>query len=164
MVFQETFVFDTTVRENIGIGRPDASDQEIAVAARGARLDTWVDSLPAGYDTVLGERGVRMSGGQRQRLAIARVLLRDPRVMILDEATSALDSETEAGIVETLHEVAKGRTTISITHRLTLAAGADIIYVIDHGQLVEQGSHTSLMQAGGLYQKLYETQMQYATR
>jgi ABC-type multidrug transport system fused ATPase/permease subunit len=161
LVFQDTFVFNTTVRENIAIGRPDASDEEISAAARGARLAEYVESLPAGYDTVLGERGLRMSGGQRQRLAIARVLLRDPRIMILDEATSALDAETEAGILETLDEVVQGRTTIAITHRLSLAAKADLIYVIDRGRLVERGSHAELSTAGGLYQRLYEAQSRY---
>ncbi len=161
LVFQDTFVFNTTVRENIAIGRPNASDDEIVTAARGAQLADYVDSLPARYDTVLGERGLRMSGGQRQRLAIARVLLRDPRVMVLDEATSALDAETETGILETLDEVVKGRTTIAITHRLSLAAKADLIFVIDRGRLVEQGTHAELSTAGGLYQRLYESQTRY---
>jgi ATP-binding cassette subfamily B protein len=164
IVFQETFIFDTTVRENIAIGRLTATDEEIVAAAKGAQLESYVQSLPEGYDTVLGEQGIRMSGGQRQRLAIARVLVRDPRVMILDEPTSALDAETEAAILETLRDVVKGRTTISITHRLSLAASADLIYVIDKGQLVEQGPHAELVQAGGLYQKLYETQIQYSSR
>jgi len=161
LVFQDTFVFNTTVRENIAIGRPGASDEEITEAARGARLAEYVESLPAGYDTVLGERGLRMSGGQRQRLAIARVLLRDPRIMILDEATSALDAETEAGILETLDEIVQGRTTIAITHRLSLAAKADLIHVIDGGRLVESGSHAELSTASGLYQRLYEAQSRY---
>ncbi len=162
LVFQDTFVFNTTVRENILIGRPGASDEEIVAAARGARLADYVESLPSGYDTVLGERGLRMSGGQRQRLAIARILLRDPRVMVLDEATSALDAETEAGILETLDEVVKDRTTVAITHRLSLAAKADLIFVIDRGRLVEQGTHTELSTAGGLYQRLYEAQSRYS--
>jgi ABC-type multidrug transport system fused ATPase/permease subunit len=158
LVFQETFVFDTTLRENIGIGRLGATDAEIRAAAAGARLEAWIDSLPAGYDTLLGERGARMSGGQRQRLAIARALLRDPAILVLDEATSALDAETEAGIVETLAHVAKGRTTVSITHRLSLAAGADHIFVLDHGHLAEEGTHEELVDAGGLYSRLYEEQ------
>jgi ABC-type multidrug transport system fused ATPase/permease subunit len=163
LVFQDTFIFDTTIRENIAIGRPGASDEEIVSAARGAQLDAWIDSLPAAYETVLGERGVRMSGGQRQRLAIARVLLRDPRVMILDEATSALDAQTEAEIMQTLEQASRGRTTITITHRLSLAAGADRIVVVDQGRLVEEGTHAELLAAGGLYQRLYETQTAYAT-
>ncbi len=161
LVFQDTFVFNTTVRENIAVGRPGATDEEVVAAARGARLAEYVDSLPSGYDTVLGERGLRMSGGQRQRLAIARVLLRDPRIMVLDEATSALDAETEEGILETLEEAAKGRTTIAITHRLSLAAKADLIFVIERGRLVERGSHAELSTAGGLYQRLFEAQSRF---
>jgi ATP-binding cassette subfamily B protein len=159
LVFQDTFIFDTTVRENIAIGRPDATDSEIIAAARGAKLDEYIASLPAGYNTVLGERGVRMSGGQRQRLAIARALLRNPRVLILDEATSALDAQTEREILETLDELKRGRTTISVTHRLTMAATADHILVLDHGKLVEQGTHEELLQKEGLYRRLYQEQM-----
>ena len=158
LVFQETFIFDTTVRENIALGKPSATDAEIRAAAEGARLDGWLETLPAGFDTILGERGVRMSGGQRQRLAIARALLRDPRILILDEATSALDARTEAGILETLAEVARGRTTIGVTHRLSLAATADRIFVLDQGRVVESGSHEELVRAGGLYRRLYEEQ------
>ncbi|MFN2545221.1 MAG: ATP-binding cassette domain-containing protein [Actinomycetota bacterium] len=163
MVFQETFAFNTTIRENIAIGRPDASDEEITGAARGAQIDEWIEQLPAGYETVLGERGVRMSGGQRQRLAIARVLLRNPRIMVLDEATSALDAETEAEILDTLQEVARGRTTLAITHRLSMAARADRVLVIDKGRVAEEGTHSELVAAGGLYQRLYESQVASAT-
>lgn len=158
LVFQDTFIFDTTVRENIAIGRLDATDSEIIAAARGAQLDSYIATLPTGFDTVLGERGVRMSGGQRQRLAIARVLLRNPRILILDEATSALDSQTEREILTTLNTITQGRTTISITHRLSIAASADYIVVLNQGQLVEQGTHRELVNAGGLYQQLYEDQ------
>jgi ABC-type multidrug transport system ATPase subunit len=158
LVFQDTFIFDSTVRENIAIGRPDATDAEVADAARAAQLTSYIDALPAGYDTVLGERGVRMSGGQRQRLAIARALLRDPRILILDEATSALDPHTEAEIQETLAAAATGRTTISITHRLTSATSADRIFVLDQGRLVEEGTHADLVDAAGLYQRLYDEQ------
>lgn len=158
LVFQDTFVFDTTVRENIGIGREGASDAEIAAAARAARLDDWVESLPAGFDTVLGERGVRMSGGQRQRLALARALLRNPSILVLDEATSALDPQTEREILDTLVTMTGGRTTISITHRLSLAAQADRVVVLEAGRLVEQGSHDELVGAGGLYQQLWDEQ------
>lgn len=163
IVFQDTFVFDTTVRENIALARPGATDAEIQAAARGAQLNTYIESLPAGYDTVLGERGVRMSGGQRQRLAIARVLLRDPRILILDEATSALDARTEAEIAETLAAIAQSRTIISITHRLTSALKADHIYVLDQGRVVERGNHANLMRAGGLYQQLYDEQTSAVT-
>jgi ABC-type multidrug transport system fused ATPase/permease subunit len=162
LVFQETFIFDTTVRENIAIGRPDASDDEIVRAAEGAQLAGFVDALPSGYETVLGERGTRMSGGQRQRLAIARVLLRDPKIMILDEATSALDAQTEADILQTLEAAIRGRTTITITHRLSLAATADAVFVLDRGEIVERGTHAELIVSGGLYQRMYETQTAFA--
>lgn len=159
LVFQETFAFDTTLRENVALAREGASDAEVHAAVRAAQLETWVESLPAGLDTLLGERGVRMSGGQRQRLAIARALLRDPAVLILDEATSALDASTEAEIIETLEELARGRTTITITHRLSLAARSDHVFVLDQGRIVEQGTHAELARAGGPYQRLYDEQM-----
>ncbi len=161
LVFQDTFVFDTTLRENIALAKESATDDEVLAAAKAARLDAWIDSLPAGPDTILGERGVRMSGGQRQRLAIARALLRNPSILILDEATSALDAKTEAEILDTLGELAAGRTTISITHRLSLAAMSDRIFVLEHGAIIEQGTHASLAAAGGLYQRLYEEQMAF---
>lgn len=158
IVFQDTFVFNTTLKDNIALARPDATDEEVMAAAEQAQLESLVTALPQGFDTVLGERGVRMSGGQRQRLAIARALIRDPQILILDEATSALDARTETEIRETLREVAKGRTTVSITHRLSIAADADIVVVLDQGRVVEQGPHDELVNAGGLYQKLYEEQ------
>jgi ATP-binding cassette subfamily B protein len=163
-VFQETFVFNSTLRDNIAIGRPEASDAEIQAAASSAELDSFIQSLPAGMDTVLGERGSRMSGGQRQRLAIARAILRNPRILVLDEATSALDSGTEAEILETLKEVSKGRTTLSISHRLQIAAAADYVFVFDEGDLVEQGTHEELVRAGQLYQRLYDEQASSAVQ
>ncbi|HUP27785.1 MAG TPA: ABC transporter ATP-binding protein [Chloroflexia bacterium] len=164
LVFQDTFVFDTTLRENIGLSRPGATDHEILAAVRAACLEDYVDALPSGLDTLLGERGVRMSGGQRQRLAIARALLRDPRILILDEATSALDAETERDILDTIASVSRDRTTITVTHRLQMAAAADLIFVLDMGELVEQGSHEELLAAGGLYRRLYEEQTGYVSR
>jgi ATP-binding cassette, subfamily B, bacterial len=163
LVFQDTFIFDTTVRENIAIGRQGATDSEIIAAANGAKLDEYIASLPAGYNTMLGERGVRMSGGQRQRLAIARALLRNPRILILDEATSALDMQTEREILETLDELKRGRTTISITHRLSMAATADRILVLSQGKLIEQGTHDELLQQNGLYHNLYQEQVNART-
>jgi ABC-type multidrug transport system fused ATPase/permease subunit len=156
LVFQETFIFDTTLRENIAVGRPEATDAEIAAAAKAAQLDTFIESLPAGYDTIPGESGAKLSVGQKQRIAIARAFLRNPRILILDEATSALDAHTEAGVLETLSALARGRTTVSVTHRISQASTADLILVLEAGRLVEQGTHAELLMAGGLYRKLYE--------
>lgn len=158
IVFQDTFVFNTTLRDNIALAREGATDAEVVAAAEAAQLQSLIDSLPAGLDTVLGERGVRMSGGQRQRLAIARSLIRNPSILIFDEATSALDARTESEIRETIMEVAQGRTTISITHRLGVAVDADLVVVVDQGQVVEMGPHSELVTAGGVYQQLYEEQ------
>jgi ABC-type multidrug transport system fused ATPase/permease subunit len=158
LVFQDTFVFDAAIRENIALARPGATDADVRAAAGAARLRGYIDSLPAGFDTILGERGVRMSGGQRQRLALARVLLRRPRVLILDEATSALDTRTEREILDALDSLGPTHTRISITHRLALAAAADWIVVLDHGRVVEQGRHAELVSAGGLYQRLHQEQ------
>jgi ABC-type multidrug transport system fused ATPase/permease subunit len=164
IVFQDTFIFNSSIRDNIGIGRLDATDEEIEAAAGAAQLDSFIQAQPQGFETVLGERGSRMSGGQRQRLAIARAILRDPRILILDEATSALDARTEAEILDTLKDLVKGRTTISITHRLIIAAMADLIYVFDQGKLIEEGPHEELVRSGGLYQQLYEEQTGTSTR
>jgi ATP-binding cassette subfamily B protein len=155
LVPQDAFIFDASLRENIAIGRPDATEAEIRSAARAAHLDSYIEALPLGYETMLGERGVRMSGGQRQRLAIARAVLRDPSVLVLDEGTGALDSETERGIIATLDTLRPGRTTILVTHRLALAATADCVVVLDHGRVVAQGMHDELMRAGGLYCRLW---------
>ncbi len=163
IVFQDTFVFNTTLRDNISMARPEATDAEVVAAAEAAQLQGLIRSLPAGLDTVLGERGVRMSGGQRQRLAIARALLRDPGILIFDEATSALDARTETEIRETISHVVSGRTTISITHRLSIAADADLVVVLDEGKVVEMGTHHDLKEAGGLYQQLYEEQTGHVT-
>ena len=158
VILQETFIFNTTVRANIAFGRPDATDEQIVAAASAAQLHEFVLSLPAGYETVLGDRGVRMSGGQRQRLAIARALLRDPAVLILDEATSALDAGTEADVRRSLAEAGRGRTVVSISHRLTSVVAADRIFVLAAGRLVEQGTHDQLLAARGLYRRLWDEQ------
>jgi ATP-binding cassette subfamily B protein len=158
VVFQDTFVFNTTIRENLQYGRLDATEAEIIAAAKQAEIHDYIMEMPAGYDTVVGERGGRLSGGQRQRIAIARALLRKPRILLLDEATSALDPETEAQINATLASVTRDLTTIAVTHRLASAAQADHIFVLDHGVLIEEGSHDALMAAGGLYARLYEEQ------
>jgi ABC-type multidrug transport system fused ATPase/permease subunit len=159
IVSQDTFIFNTTILENIRFGRLDASDDEVVEAAKGAHLHSFIESLPAGYETLVGERGSRLSGGQKQRIAIARALLRDSPILILDEATSALDAETESEILAELDEVTQNKSVISITHRLGLAIKADTIYVLKDGRVVQQGSHEELMQQdGGLYRKLFEDQ------
>jgi subfamily B ATP-binding cassette protein MsbA len=158
VVPQDTFLFDVSVHENILIGREDAPSEAVVAAARAAALHEVIEQRELGYDTMIGERGVRLSGGQRQRLAIARALLRDPRVLILDEATSALDAETEAAILDTLAGIAQGRTLIMITHRIAAAARCDLIFVLDQGRLVEHGTHAELMEQGRLYWRLYGEQ------
>jgi ABC-type multidrug transport system fused ATPase/permease subunit len=158
LVSQETMIFNATVRENVALGKLDATDDDVVAAAKAARIHEFIMSLPAGYDTVVGERGNRFSGGQRQRLAIARALLRDAPILILDEATSALDAETEHEILEELASVTAGKTVISITHRLALAMRCDMIYVLDEGRIVESGSHAELLAHRGLYRKLFEDQ------
>lgn len=158
IVQQDVFLFGGSIRENIAYGRLDASDAEIADAARRARLDTMIEGLPAGYDTIIGERGVKLSGGQKQRLAIARMFLKNPPILILDEATSALDTETERQIQQSLAELAEGRTTLVIAHRLATIRGADRIVVVGPSGIVEQGSHHDLVAAGGAYRRLHDAQ------
>ncbi len=158
VVFQESLLFNVSVRENLRVGKPDATDGEIEAAARAAEIHDAVQHLPEGYDTTVGEGGRRLSGGQRQRIAIARALLRDPTVLLLDEATSALDPRTEAAINSTIRRISRGRTLVSVTHRLASVAGADRVFVFDRGRLVEQGSPTELLAAGGAYAKLWEKQ------
>jgi len=158
IVQQDVFLFGGTIRDNIAYGRLGASDVEIADAARRARLDTMIAGLPDGLDTIIGERGVKLSGGQKQRLAIARMFLKNPPILILDEATSALDTETERQIQKSLTELAKGRTTLVIAHRLATIRGADRIVVVGETGIVEQGSHRELVAAGGVYKRLHEAQ------
>lgn len=158
MVTQETYLFHDTVRANLVYARPNATQAEIEAACRDANIHTFISELPDGYDTVVGERGYRLSGGEKQRLAIARVILKNPRIIVLDEATSSLDSQSEALIQEALARVQKGRTSIVIAHRLSTILSADRIFVLDRGQIVEEGTHGSLIGKGGLYANLYETQ------
>ncbi len=158
IVFQDNVLFNVSVRENIRLGKLNATDTEVVEAAKEAEIHDFILSLPEGYDTVVGERGSRLSGGQRQRMAIARALLRNPAILLLDEATSALDARTEAAINATLGRIARGRTTISITHRLSSVVTADCIYVLDQGALVEQGTHRELLQRNGLYAQLWREQ------
>ncbi|HEX2676894.1 MAG TPA: ATP-binding cassette domain-containing protein [Polyangiales bacterium] len=158
VVFQDSLLFDGTIRENLRAGRLDASDAELEQAARAASLHDYVSTLPAGYDTPVGERGAQLSGGQRQRVAIARALVRNPELLVLDEATSALDGNTESAIEQTLREVSRGRTVVSVTHRLSSVQHADRIFVLDAGTLVEQGTHEQLLRAAGPYAELWRKQ------
>jgi ATP-binding cassette subfamily B protein len=158
IVQQDVFLFAGTIRENIAYGRLDAPEADIIEAARRARLDTMIAALPEGLDTLIGERGVKLSGGQKQRLAIARMFLKNPPILILDEATSALDTETERAIQQALAELAEGRTTLVIAHRLATIVGADRIVVVDERGVAEQGRHGDLLAAGGAYRRLHEAQ------
>jgi ATP-binding cassette subfamily B protein len=154
VVSQETYLFHASVRENLRFACPDASDEEIEAAARTARIHDLIESLPEGYDTVVGERGYRFSGGEKQRMAIARTILRNPPVLVLDEATSSLDTQTEAAVQAELERLAEGRTTITIAHRLSTVRDAEQIVVLDQGRIVERGTHDELLERGGLYAAL----------
>jgi ABC-type multidrug transport system fused ATPase/permease subunit len=158
MVFQNTFLFDVSVRDNIAFGRPDATAEEIVAAARAANAWEFIEQLPEGLDTRVGERGVRLSDGQKQRLSISRALLRDAPILILDEPTSALDARSEQLLQSALGNAMRDRTTLVIAHRLATVLRADRILVVDNGRIVEQGSHSELIRARGLYQQLYEMQ------
>jgi ATP-binding cassette, subfamily B, bacterial len=154
VVSQETYLLHATVRENLRYAKPDATDAQIEEAARAAQIHDLIASLPDGYDTMVGSRGHRFSGGEKQRIAIARTLLRDPRVLVLDEATSALDTETERAVQHAFDYLARGRTTITIAHRLSTVRSADQIVVLDHGRIIEAGTHTSLVAGNGRYAAL----------
>jgi len=171
VVTQETYLFHDTIRTNLLYAKPDATDAELEAAAHAANIHTFIAELPAGYDTIVGERGYRLSGGEKQRIAIARVILKNPRILVLDEATSHLDSQSEALIqtaLETVmkdrtslviaHRLMQGRTTVIIAHRLSTILAADVILVMDRGRIVEQGTHAELIAKAGLYAALYETQ------
>jgi ATP-binding cassette, subfamily B, bacterial len=154
VVSQETYLFHASVRENLRFACPEATDEEIEEAARTARIHDLIASLPEGYDTVVGERGYRFSGGEKQRMAIARTVLRNPPVLILDEATSSLDTQTEAAVQAELERLAEGRTTITIAHRLSTVRDADQIVVLDQGRIVERGTHDELMEMARAYAAL----------
>lgn len=158
MVTQETHLFHDTIRTNLTYAKMDATQAEIESAARAANIHDFVAGLPDGYDTIVGERGYRLSGGEKQRVALARVILKNPRILVLDEATSSLDSESESLIQDALKRVMAGRTSIVIAHRLSTILAADLILVMDRGRIVEQGTHDELIATGGLYNQLYETQ------
>jgi ATP-binding cassette subfamily B protein len=154
VVSQETYLFHATVRENLRFAKPGATDEDIEAAAEAARIHHVIAALPDGYDTVVGERGYRFSGGEKQRIAIARTILRNPPILVLDEATSSLDTETERLVQEALDRLSEGRTTIAIAHRLSTVRNADQIVVLDHGRIVEQGRHDDLILGGGRYSTL----------
>ncbi|WP_139653225.1 ABC transporter ATP-binding protein [Raoultibacter phocaeensis] len=158
IVQQDVYLFDGTIRENIAYGKPDASDKNVARAARLANIHEFICDLEDGYDTYVGERGARLSGGQKQRIAIARVFLKDPRILILDEATSALDNESERKVQKSLEDLARGRTTLVIAHRLSTIRSADAIAVVEQGRVVEFGTHASLLEANGTYARYYRMQ------
>ena len=163
VVSQETYLFHASVRENLRFAKPDATDEELEQAAEAARIHDMITALPDGYDTIVGERGYRFSGGEKQRIAIARTILRNPPILILDEATSSLDTETERLVQEALDRLSEGRTTIAIAHRLSTVRDAEQIIVLDHGRVAESGRHEELIRAGGRYSTLVSRDAMIAT-
>jgi ATP-binding cassette subfamily B protein len=168
MVTQETYLFHDTIKANLLYAKPDATQAEIEAACEAANIHHFIAGLPDGYETVVGERGYRLSGGEKQRIAIARVILKDPRLLVLDEATSSLDSQSEALIQEALERIMQERTSLVIAHRLSTILAADVILVMENGQLVEQGhrngsrsAHEELLAREGLYSHLYHTQFRH---
>jgi ABC-type multidrug transport system fused ATPase/permease subunit len=158
IVLQEPLLFAVSIADNIRYGRLDATMEDIAEAARAANAHAFIEALPEGYDTVLGERGVQLSGGERQRISIARAFLKNAPILILDEPTSAVDSKTERVILDALARLAAGRTTFMVAHRLCTIRHADVILVLDHGRLVEQGTHEALLAVDGLYKQMHDAQ------
>jgi ABC-type transport system involved in Fe-S cluster assembly fused permease/ATPase subunit len=159
---QDTVLFNDTIRYNIRYGRPEASDAEVIEAARAAHVHDFIETLPARYETMVGERGLKLSGGEKQRVAIARALLKNPRILIFDEATSALDSRAEKAIQAELERIAEGRTTLVIAHRLSTVMDADQILVLHQGRVAERGTHLQLLEAKGEYARMWELQQQAA--
>ena len=162
IVPQDTVLFNDSIRYNIRYGRPDAADEEIVQAAKLARIHDFVETLPEGYEAMVGERGLKLSGGEKQRVAIARTILKDPRILVFDEATSALDSETEKEIQTSLNAVSAERTTLVIAHRLSTVVDADEIIVLEAGRIVERGPHRALVDAGGVYARMWARQQEAA--
>jgi ATP-binding cassette subfamily B protein len=158
IVLQDTTLFSGSIRDNIAYGRPDASDAEVEAAARAAQAHEFIAGFPDGYATIVGERGIGLSGGQRQRIAIARALLRDPRILILDDSTSAIDAETEYQIQQALNLLMKGRTAFVIAQRISTVRGADLILLLDRGRIVAHGTHDELLRESALYGEIIDSQ------